>query len=244
MRVAITFLILVCPLFAFSKGCDSEYQNRYALILGKPMQFEIFSPKSEGRYPAVIMIHGSAGLYHHSGTQIPTDDNFGEHQLACNGIIAILVHYFDSTAINSTFDRDLMRQSAPTWLQGLRSALNWIMQLKEVDSKNVALLGESLGGYLSVALGVTDSRIRVVSAFSSGNPKRLITEVTNHPDVLLYHGANDSLITLTEARETRDWLMESKIPCTLRVFEDVSHGLDAPSRDQILLDLTNYLRSR
>jgi len=61
--------------------------------------------------------------------------------------------------------------------------VDWIVTLPNVDHKRIGLLGESLGGYLAITLGLTDRRIRLVSAFSSGDPREIILHITNRTAV-------------------------------------------------------------
>jgi len=207
------------------------------MILGKLIEVEFFSPSRVGRYPAVLMIHGQAGLFSHPQNGRPALDNFGEHSLACHGFIAILPHYFDISGIKSASNESIMRTNASIWLQELRYLVDWIVTLPNVEHKHIGLLGESLGGYLAIALGFTDRRIHLVSAFSSGDPREIISHITNRPRVLLYRGGRDSLISIEEIDRTCQWLDVMKIKYHLRIFDGLDHGLDDLSRQIIINDL-------
>src|SRR5690242_9917995 len=62
---------------------DIEYHPRSFTSGGKAIRVDHFQPKLPGRYPVIIMIHGSGGLLTHTGTEMPGKENFGEMQIAC-----------------------------------------------------------------------------------------------------------------------------------------------------------------
>jgi carboxymethylenebutenolidase len=231
------FLFSIAALGLPQTTCSSTYRQKHITILGKLIEVELFSPPGPGRHPVVLMIHGQAGLFSHPQNGEPTPDNFGEHFLPCYGIVAVLVHYFDISGIRSAPNEEFMRTNAPMWLKELRYVVDWIVALPNVNHKRIALLGESLGGYLAIALGLTDKRIHLVSAFSSGDPRELVAHITNHPLIFLYHGSRDSVISMEESTRTCRWLAAVKAKCHLRVFEGLDHGLDGSAHRIILNDL-------
>jgi len=97
-----TTVLLFILLLSFSnvalglqqEACSTIYKQQHVTILGKSIEVELFSPPGVGRYPAVLMIHGQAGLFSHPQNGHPALDNFGEHSLACHGFIAILPTLF------------------------------------------------------------------------------------------------------------------------------------------------------
>src|SRR5216684_2364813 len=135
---------------------------------GKSIRVELFQPKAAGKYPVIILIHGSGGLLTRADAQMPREDNFGEMQIACGGYMAVLVHYFDRSGILSTVDKQYMEQESAAWLETLREAVDYASSLPKADPARIGLLGESLGGYLALSLAMRDKRIRVVSEYGGG----------------------------------------------------------------------------
>jgi carboxymethylenebutenolidase len=237
------FLFLVLLVSSMARAamlpitCNTTYRQEQIRISGQPVELEVFAPPEQKRYAAVLMIHGSAGLFSHPQGQPSARDNFGEHTLACNGFVAILVHYFDVSGVKSTTDVHFIQANAPVWLDELHSVLDWITTLPNVDDRHISVLGESLGGYLAIALGLTDKRIRLVSAFSSGSPRLIVSRIINRPLTLLYHGARDSLIPVEQSLQTQRWLRTNKIRCRLRIFENLDHGLNEAAATAIISEL-------
>jgi dienelactone hydrolase len=77
---------------------------------GKPVRVEHCAPDRPGKRPAVLLLHGSAGL--------PKKDADGYRSiarlLAQQGYVALLVHYFDSTDTEWIDPRDIAT-SARSW---------------------------------------------------------------------------------------------------------------------------------
>ena len=201
---------------------------------GRRILVERFEPTGSGRYPTVIMIHGAAGLYKHEGDALPPTENFGEQQLAKDGYIALLVHYFDSTGDLSVLDGDSMLQKAPIWLATLTGAVDYAEKQPRVDRHRIALLGESLGGFLAVALAARDRRIAAVSEFSGGAPELPVASLRQLPPMLIQHGELDTVVPVQEAYRLERILREANVPCQTLIYPGEGHYLDSATRERIL----------
>ena len=60
---------------------------------GRPITIDLFLPKSGGRHPACLILHGTFGLLPQYRADIVS---FGE-ALAENGVVAAMPHYFERT---------------------------------------------------------------------------------------------------------------------------------------------------
>jgi carboxymethylenebutenolidase len=213
---------------------DIEYKPGSFTSGGKAIRVDQFQPKLPGRYPVIIMVHGSGGLLTHTGTAMPSKENFGEMQIACAGYVSLLVHYFDRTGILSTGDLKLMEQQSPDWLATLSKAVDYVSSLPKVDSRHIGLLGESLGGYLALSLAMTDARIKAVSEYGGGMRLREGDNPRNLPPVLIQHGGNDSIVPVSEARRLAQLLADSGVPFNIHIYEGLEHYLNTKARAEAL----------
>jgi|SRR5579859_455217 len=239
------------PLPGPSHDCsweEIEYKPGSFPSRGRTIQVDQFQPKQSGRYPVIIMIHGSGGLITHTGTEMPAKENFGEIQIACAGYVSLLVHYFDSTGILSTGDVELMQRQSPDWLATLSQAVDYASSLPKADPRRIGLLGESLGGYLALSLAMTDQRIRAVSEYGGGirlregdNPKKL-------PPILIQHGGVDSIVPVSEAEGLAKLLSHIGVQYEIHIYEGLEHYLNTKARAEALAYsiqfFNNHLKAR
>jgi len=190
---------------------------------GKSIRVELFQPKAAGKYPVIILIHGSGGLLTRADAQMPREDNFGEMQIACGGYMAVLVHYFDRSGILSTVDKQYMEQESAAWLETLREAVDYASSLPKADPARIGLLGESLGGYLALSLAMRDKRIRVVSEYGGGVQLRDGENPETLPPVLIQHGAADSIVPVSEALRLAKMLTDNGVKHRVRIYEGLNH---------------------
>ena len=88
----------------------------------------------------------------------------------------------------------------PQWLEAIRDAVTYIAERPGVDARRIGVLGVSLGGYLAVALGIEDRRMRAVIELSGGLPLGWEDRVAQGmAPVLILHGAADTVVPVSEA---------------------------------------------
>ncbi len=84
---------------------------------GKSITIERFEPKTPGKYPAVLVVHGSGGMTIGG----PWFRDSARH-LAKNGYVAHVVHYFDLTGTKIA-DLSTMKTHFPAWMTVLADGL-------------------------------------------------------------------------------------------------------------------------
>jgi carboxymethylenebutenolidase len=189
---------------------------------GKRIQIERYQPAKQGRLPVVIFVHGAAGVFtRHGSTGVPETDNFGEKEMASSGYVVLLPHYFDSTGQATVLDRDVISRQWPVWLQALKDALEYVSRMPHADTSRIALYGESLGGYLAIALAARDSRVRAVSEFAAGIPPG--QALRNLPPILIQHGEDDDVVPVSEAYTLANELKRLGVPFLQKTYPGVSH---------------------
>lgn len=241
LYVAIAFVVLQLVGNASSQtllssrvaSCQDEdltYTQGSFISGEKPIHVEQYRPKEEVKYPAIIMVHGSGGVLTRDSTEMPTEDNFGEKSLACGGYFVLLVHYFDRSGIFSALDKKYIEQESGVWIDTLRDAVSYVSSLPEVDATRIALFGESLGGYLALALAMEDRRIKAVSEYAGGIRLRLGDDPQTLPPTLIQHSDADIVIPVDEALSLAKLLSDHKVKYRLTIYHGWSHY---PSRESL-----------
>jgi len=212
-----------------SKG---SYQSQ-----GKTIGVERYEPKNPGKYPAVLVVHGSGGL-------ILGGPSFREtaRKLAQNGYVAYVAHYFDLTN-TMIADLETMEKNFALWLKALADGVTYLAGQANVDAERLGLVGFSLGGFLSVSLSVFDYRIQAVADYFGGIPGPLANEVKTFPPLLILHGDADLIVPVAEAKRLEALCKEKKSVHEIKIYKGLGHGFrgedgeDAAKRVVSFLDI-------
>jgi carboxymethylenebutenolidase len=185
---------------------------------GKTITVERFEPKAPGKYPAVLVLHGSGGMAIGGAW-------FREsaRALARRGYVAHVVHYFDLTGIILA-DLTTMKASFPGWMMAVADGVTNVAKQPNVDPNRLGLLGYSLGGYLSLSLAMFDPRVSAVVEYFGGLPEPLVKDVKSLPPTLILHGDADKVVPVAEARALEKLLQEKKVPYELQIYPGQGHG--------------------
>ena len=135
------------------------------------MRGEYFRPRSVEHFPLVILVHGMGDL-----NIIPC--NLTAHALAKRGIASFVLYLvFHSSRMPQDMRRHFPALSSQEWFEAyrlsvinIRQVVDWAHGLTGINGDEIAVIGTSIGGILSViAMGV-DERIRAgVFLISGGN---------------------------------------------------------------------------
>jgi carboxymethylenebutenolidase len=187
---------------------------------GKSIDIDCFLPAAKGaRFPAVIGLHGSGG--NHAAMAEPAS------LLAEQGFAVYVLHYFDRTSTTEAADKNTIFRHFFAWMKTLWDAVGFVSHQAQVDPGRIALLGFSLGAYLSLSAAAIDSRICAVVDFFGGLPKEMKFFTRRLCPVLILHGEVDQTVPVAEAYHLQQVLERRKIPYELQVYPGVGHGFDA-----------------
>jgi carboxymethylenebutenolidase len=183
---------------------------------GKPIKLDAYLPEMPNvQFPAVIALYGSggniAGMERYAGT------------LAEQGFAVYLLHYFDRTGTTYA-DKPTILRNFPLWMKTLWDAISFIEKQPQVDATRIALLGFSLGAYLSLATSAIDPRVKVVVEFFGGMPKEMNLFMRRLCPVLILHGEADSTVPVEEAYHLQKLLERKKIPYEMKIYPGAGHG--------------------
>ncbi len=127
-------------------------------------------PLDAGKYPCAILSHG----FTVDGTESHRMFiNLANH-LAKNGIIAINFDYRGSGYSDGNFeDLTVTRE-----IEDLRTVVDYVFSMSEVDKNNIFIVGQSLGSYVAIVGLYNDTRIKAFVLW--GTPVKLYNKFYNY----------------------------------------------------------------
>ena len=126
---------------------DAAYEAvEFASADGTPLRGYLFHPSGSGPFPAVVALHGCAGLFLPSGHMSARDLDWGK-RLAAHGYLALYPDSFTPRHLDQVCTReDVLNIPRKVRPQDARGALRWLAARKDVQLRNIALMGWSNGG--------------------------------------------------------------------------------------------------
>jgi dienelactone hydrolase len=185
---------------------------------GKSIRLDAYLPDSPtAPLPAVIALYGAggnvAGMERYAGV------------LAAQGFAVYLLHYFDRTGTQYA-DKQIIFRNFPLWMKTLWDAISFVEKQPQVDVGRIALLGFSLGAYLSLSTSAIDPRVKIVVEFFGGMPKEMKLFMRRLCPVLILHGEDDPTVPVEEAYNLQKLLEKKQIPYEIKIYPGVGHGFD------------------
>lgn len=201
-----------------------------------PIQIDQFEPEVSHKCPALLVLHGSGGAASY------WMDRFAP-TLRDAGVAVYAPHYFDKTMTQqATKSMILDGRHFIAWLTAVQDAVAYVAGRPAVDSAHIGVLGVSLGGYLAVALGIEDKRIRCVVELSGGVPLGWEQRVPQGmPPTLVLHGAADDVVPVSEAHKLKALLEQHQVPHEFEIFPGETHWFAGAARTQLLLHCIGFL---
>jgi dienelactone hydrolase len=185
---------------------------------GKPIRLDAYLPESPASpVPAVVALYGAGGNV--SGMERYAST------LAAHGFAVYLLHYFDRTGTEAA-DKPTILRNFPLWMKTLWDASSFVETQPQVDSKRIALLGFSLGAYLSLANSAIDHRVKAVVEFFGGMPKEMNLFMRRLCPVLILHGELDSTVPVEEAYQLQKLLEKKGTPYEIKIYPGAGHGFE------------------
>jgi dienelactone hydrolase len=187
----------------------------------RAIRLDAYLPEpSDHSVPAVIALYGAggnvSGMERYAGT------------LAAQGFAVYLLHYFDRTGTESA-DKPAIMRNFPLWMKTLWDAVSFVETQPQVDRERIALLGFSLGAYLSLANSTIDPRVKVVVEFFGGLPKEMKLFMRRLCPVLILHGEADLTVPVEEAYQLQKLLEKKGIAYEIKIYPEAGHGFEDQS---------------
>ena len=187
---------------------------------GKEIGVETYAPKSAGKHPAVVMLHGAGGLEVAGGGDAMRTV---ARVVAGRGYVVVMVHYFDRTGTKVADQATIKREFEP-WMKTVGDAVGYVSGLPNVDAEQVGLVGFSLGAYLSLSEATYDPRVKGIVEFFGGLPEALADRAGSMPPTLILHGDADTVVPVQQARDLERLLKARNVTYDLHIYEGAGHG--------------------
>jgi carboxymethylenebutenolidase len=111
-------------------------------------------------------------------------------------------------------------------MKTLWDAISFVGAQPQVDRERIALLGFSLGAYLSLANSAIDPRVKAVVEFFGGMPKEMNLFMRRLCPVLILHGEADPTVPVEEAYRLQRLLVKKGIPYEMKIYPGAGHGFE------------------
>jgi carboxymethylenebutenolidase len=227
---ALAGLIFATTTVAHAATTSGSYQSG-----GKRIAIDAYAPGKPGKRPALILLHGSAGLLFPG-----LDLQKRARDLSAQGYAVFIPHFFNRTG-HFMVRPSGVHENLPVWISTVRDAVTYVAAQPNVDASRIGLMGHSLGGYLALGTAAQDSRVDIVieasGALDRGGVKRM-------PPTLILHGAKDKTVPVAKAERLESLLQRLGTPYQKHIYPDEAHILSrAAMRDatqRIQRFLTKY----
>ncbi len=185
---------------------------------GKAIRLDAYLPKTQdGPVPAIVALHGAGG-------NVSGMERYAS-ALAAQSFAVYVLHYFDRTGTVSA-DKPAIMRNFPLWMKTLWDAISFVETQLPVDRDRIALLGFSLGAYLSLANSAIDPRVKAVVEFFGGMPREMHLFMRRLCPVLILHGEADQTIPVEEAYQLQKLMEKKGIPYEIKIYPGAGHGFE------------------
>lgn len=217
-------LLLLAALGAFvflgsAEAFEVDRQRESFVSGGRRISVETFTPRAPGRFPAVLVLHSSAGTL------------FGKRELerfsqslAERGMIAFMVRYYDRTGTIFAGDKTIEKH-LHVWEDTVIDALDFAAAHPRVQRAKIGIFGFSLGAFLAVSVASRDARVDAVASLSGGMFDYLGGRLRRVPPTLIQHGIADQRVNVRYARALEREARRLGARPVMRLYPDEGHVL-------------------
>ena len=211
-------------------------------------QGELLLPPSaskDAKFPAVVLVHGSGGIY-------PEEVTFWAKLLNAQGIAAMVIDVFGPRGVKSTGE-DQSQVSFATDTADAFAALGMMASHPQIDPKRIAVMGFSRGGITAVRSGVAPiikgaapaglrfaAHIAVYSGGCAGVLSVTPKAGAFSPEPMLFvHGDADDYAYLSDCRTYAQRIKAAGTPTEVVVLPGARHKFDVDSTRLVNLPLNS-----
>jgi dienelactone hydrolase len=223
-----------------------EVQNGQFDSDGKPVEDFYCAPPALGTHPAIILLHGAVPRGY-------GNKEFAEwcRKFAAAGYYAIFVEYYSQAGPARPGDRPVtgkgfapwVNENFSIWTREVADGIDALDRNPTIERDRIALIGQSLGAFLALAVGASEGgRVAVVVEYYGGMNNSYIPLAANMPPTLILHGGADSTIPVRHAYALDELLTKFNRPHEIKIYPGAGHGLDPKSRADAWRTSVDFLR--
>lgn len=192
---------------------------------GRRIHVETFAPVGTGRFPAVLVLHSSAGTLIGRGEL----ERFSR-KLAEQGAVTFLVRYFDRTGTIFANNKAIDRYSR-VWTATVKEAVDFAASHPRVERARIGIFGYSLGAFVGVAEASRDARVVAVVEVAGGIFKGFANEMRRVPTIAILHGAADQRVPVARAFELERKAREFGVKPEVKIYAGEGHRLSGAAAE-------------
>lgn len=212
--------LLILTLLSLTASAQVRQSDGTFLSGGKTIRCEIFVAPDVKKAPAVLILHGGAGM-----TQRADDFRRYARDLAARGYVAFLPHYFDATG-STTMDR-VTPAKLSAWITTIHDAVTFASQHEAVDGTHIGLIGFSLGSLVGLSEAREDGRIKAMSEYYFGGLNLMPLSSGRFPPTLILHGEADRTANVENAYRLKAMLEKQGVAYEMKTYPRKDHAFDA-----------------
>jgi dienelactone hydrolase len=178
---------------------------------------EWFAPADRGKFPAVVLLHGSGGL--DPGTAAAF--RALARDFAERGYAVMIPRYFERTghSIGEAFrSGEIM-----SFVEAVADAIEFGVASGIVDPDRIGIIGYSMGEYIAFFRGARDPRIKAVVSVAGSLP---VESQSKFPPVLILQGSNDRSNPVSRVKAFQEMLKSKGTPPASHVYRGMGHNFD------------------
>jgi len=192
---------------------------------------EWFTPAARGRFPAILLLHGSGGL--DPGTA-QVFQAIGR-DYAERGYVVFIPHYFERT--NHIVGQSFRQQEFEALQEAVEDAITFAVASESVDENRLGMIGYSMGAHFAFSRGARDPRIKAIVSCAGSLP---VESRSKFPPVLILQGSRDRGNPLENVKKFQEVLKVQGTPSASRVYKGMGHNFDVDRWDDAALRAATF----
>ena len=220
-------VLTICVMSFGASSYAGDAQPIQFDLAGKKVSAFLCEPSASGKFPPVILLHGSGsdtGSWGAQGYLVQRCEDLADH-----GFVGEVLEYYSLTGIvNPTDERD--REFWPTWLDEIDAAISDLRRREKVDSTAKAgLIGFSLGASIAISAGETyPSEIGAIVDYYGTFAHEFESGLSQMPPTLILNGGADEFGTNDDAVRFDQLLTRAGRPHEIKIYSGDHHLFDDP----------------
>jgi dienelactone hydrolase len=178
---------------------------------------EWFAPADRGKFPAVVLLHGSGGL--DPGTAAAFRGV--ARGFAGRGYAVIIPYYFERTG--HAIGEPLRPGEFTSFFEAVADGVEFGVTNGIVDADRIGIVGYSMGAHIAFVRADRDPRIKAVVSVAGWLPVESRLKI---PPVLVLQGSNDRSNPASRVKAFEEAMKAKGVPTASHVYRGMGHNFD------------------